>query len=267
MTYSNDTFVTPEGGAWVFKIGFLVTTAIHFGLAIYTKTWFECWYIIGGILEAVGYFCINTDEGGQSLEIYLAPIFMAATVYMCFGRVISSLEANKLALISGRKLTALFVIGDILCFFTQCAGIVLQYDFNNLETIGKIIAIISFTLQLVLFTFFLANAIVVHRRLILTQHPRTLNAKIQWPTYFKANYVVIFLFFVRIIFRVIEYAQGLGYIFFHTIFIYCFDATPLFAASLVLIAVYPPLAIVRKEPEPEELTASSEEPDTESKVA
>ncbi|KAH3663499.1 hypothetical protein OGAPHI_004900 [Ogataea philodendri] len=190
---------------------------------------------------------MSTGNSGQQIEVYLAPIFMAASVYMCFGRVVSSLDANNLALISGRWLTAVFVVGDVLCFASQCAGIVLQYMSDSLHTTGKVIAIISFVLQLLLFSFFLANAIVVHRRLVISGYPRVHNARIQWPAYFKANYVVVFLFFVRIIFRVVEYAQGLGYIFFHTVYTYCLDAAPMFLATLVLTLIYPPLAFVRKD--------------------
>ncbi|KAH3667529.1 hypothetical protein OGAPHI_003178 [Ogataea philodendri] len=63
----------------------------------------------------------------------------------------------------------------------------------------------------------------------------------------QTTYLVIACFVVRIIFRVVEYAQHLGYILFHTIYTFRLDAAPMILAMIVFLVVYQPLAIIAEE--------------------
>jgi hypothetical protein len=58
----------------------------------------------------------------QNSYILLAPALFAATIYMILGRVISLTEGNKYSIVSARRLTWFFLIGDIFCFALQGGG-------------------------------------------------------------------------------------------------------------------------------------------------
>jgi hypothetical protein len=47
---------------------------------------------------------------------------MAATIYMTLGRIVLLTEGEHHSLVKLRWLTKLFVFGDVLALFTQCAG-------------------------------------------------------------------------------------------------------------------------------------------------
>ncbi|EXL68137.1 hypothetical protein FOPG_15789 [Fusarium oxysporum f. sp. conglutinans race 2 54008] len=55
----------------------------------------------------------------QSLLILIAPALMAASVYMILGRIILLTEGEKFALIRQRRLTKVFVTGDIVSLWIQ----------------------------------------------------------------------------------------------------------------------------------------------------
>lgn len=59
----------------------------------------------------------------QSLTLLLGPALLAASIYMVLGRLIRFLEAEHLALIRTKWLTKLFVLGDVISFVTQGAGV------------------------------------------------------------------------------------------------------------------------------------------------
>lgn len=58
----------------------------------------------------------------QVLLILLAPSLFVASVYMMLGRMIMATNGEDLAPISRRWLTKIFVVGDILSFLAQAAG-------------------------------------------------------------------------------------------------------------------------------------------------
>jgi hypothetical protein len=58
----------------------------------------------------------------QSVLIVLAPAFFAATVYMILGRVLAFLNSPRLSFIPHRRLTTIFVLGDVVSFLVQGSG-------------------------------------------------------------------------------------------------------------------------------------------------
>lgn len=84
-------------------------------------------------VEAVGYAarCVAVKEAPnftltpfliQTLLILLAPALMAASIYMVLGRLIRLLDAHEYAIVRTTWLTKIFVVGDVLSFMTQSAG-------------------------------------------------------------------------------------------------------------------------------------------------
>lgn len=54
--------------------------------------------------------------------ILLAPPLYAASIYMTLGRLIRYLDAEALSIVPIRWLTLIFVIGDVVAFVMQAAG-------------------------------------------------------------------------------------------------------------------------------------------------
>ena len=74
-------------------------------------------FLIGVLLEALGYFIRRASAGepsktglyiGQTLPIILAPAFLAASVYMSFGRIIQ-LVGERYSPVRASRVTKIFV--------------------------------------------------------------------------------------------------------------------------------------------------------------
>ena len=58
----------------------------------------------------------------QNSYILLAPALFAATIYMILGRIIQLTDGDQHSIVSSRKLTWFFLLGDIFCFALQGGG-------------------------------------------------------------------------------------------------------------------------------------------------
>jgi len=58
----------------------------------------------------------------QSLLLLLGPSFFAASIYMILGRIIRLTGGDTHSLIRPKRLTKIFVLGDVLSFFIQSGG-------------------------------------------------------------------------------------------------------------------------------------------------
>lgn len=60
--------------------------------------------------------------------LLLGPALFAASIYMILARLIRLLEAERYSMIRTKWLTKVFVLGDVLSFFTQGGGTYLKKD-------------------------------------------------------------------------------------------------------------------------------------------
>ena len=67
----------------------------------------------------------------QALLLLVAPALFAASIYMTLGRIILVVEGEQYSLIRKRFLTKIFVLGDVLSFFIQAAGIVVVFSLDQ----------------------------------------------------------------------------------------------------------------------------------------
>ncbi|KAI5952128.1 hypothetical protein CANMA_005115 [Candida margitis] len=183
------------------------------------------------------YFQNSAGNGVQSVQVIIAPIFIAASVYVSLGGLLKKLEIFKVGF--NRKFQSfLFIIGDIT-FGLQIAGVVLQMIEDN-KALGQGLVIGGFVLQIISFCCFIALVALAHRKVNNTALQSKMTGFHSWRTYFKVLYAVIVLFFIRNIFRLIEYAQGFGgYIFDHAVFAYIFDSVPMLIVCTLLAIVHP----------------------------
>lgn len=185
----------------------------------------------------------------QAILILVAPALYAASIYMVLGRLIRTLRAEDLSLVPVRRLTQLFVIGDVVSFTLQAGGGGIQSGGSlQLYNLGEKVIIAGLFLQIVFFGFFVVSTVVFHVRAAATQAtrshhlaaaPDSFAAAVPWTRHLAVLYTTSGLILVRSIFRVVEYLQGNdGYLISHEVFLYCFDFAFMAATMLVLAIWY-----------------------------
>ncbi|KAF5647019.1 RTM1 [Fusarium tjaetaba] len=176
-----------------------------------------------GVSEIAGYIgrAINsTEDHGcwklgpyvvQSVLLLIAPVLMAASIYMILSRVILLTEGEVHAVIKRRWLTKVFVIGDIVSLQLQSAGGSMMLganEGNNLMKIGEYVIIGGLFFQLTIFGIFIVVASIFHLRMSRSPTNKSLEPSIRWRHYLATIYVTSGFIWVRSLFRVIEYLDG-----------------------------------------------------------
>lgn len=121
---------------------FLAATGVHIFLAAKHRSKFLIAFIIGGFLETVGYAAraVSAHQAPnystmpyalQSLFILIAPSLFAASIYMILGRIIVLTDGDSRSIIPARRMTKIFVLGDVLAFFIQAGGTFI-FCFNSI---------------------------------------------------------------------------------------------------------------------------------------
>ena len=75
----------------------------------------------------------------QSALILIAPAFLAASIYMTLGRIITMLQAEQYSVIPLRWLTKIFVAGDVLSFLMQASGTLTpRFSLGHIRTLPRL---------------------------------------------------------------------------------------------------------------------------------
>ncbi|KAJ5545844.1 hypothetical protein N7494_003429 [Penicillium frequentans] len=245
-------YYTPSAAAAaIFIVLFGLSTLLHFYQLVRTRTWFMIPFLIGGILETIGYVgrllssreSPNFTEGPyviQSALILIAPAFFAASIYMTLGRIIFMTDAEKCSVVKLRWLTKIFVAGDVLSFLMQASGAGLMVANSSSPSTGEHVIIGGLFVQIVFFGLFTITAVVFQARISKSPTGRSIELGDIWPRHMTALYISSILILVRSVVRVVEYLQGYsGYLMKHEVFIYVFDALLMFFVTLVLQYSHP----------------------------
>ncbi|KAJ5718671.1 RTA1-domain-containing protein [Penicillium malachiteum] len=249
-----------EAAACIFVVLFGLSTLMHFYQLVRTRTWFMIPFLIGGILETIGYVgrllsgiqARDFTEGPyviQSTLILIAPAFLAASIYMTLGRIILMIDAEKLAVIKFKWLTAIFVCGDVLSFLMQASGTYylailllvtgLMVSSSSIS-LGENVIVGGLIVQIIFFGIFTITAIVFQARIAKRPTGRSMQLESIWHHHLMALYICSAFILVRSVIRVAEYIQGYeGYLMVHEAFIYIFDALLMFLTMMTLHYVHP----------------------------
>ena len=179
----------------------------------------------------------------QAMLLLCAPPLLAGSIYMSLGRLITALDASRFSLIRPSILTKIYVLIDVLAFFSQLAGVGVQASGDaNLMAIGKKCILGGLIFQEVALVFFTYIAIRVQNK--LSREPTDVSLGIghvlKWRRFFAVMYVATVLLMVRNLIRLIEFAQGpLGTIASNEAFIYVFDAVPMALVMVAPLVFYP----------------------------
>jgi hypothetical protein len=184
----------------------------------------------------------------QSSLIVLAPAFFAASVYMILGRVIAYINSPQLSFIPHRRLTTIFVLGDVFSFMVQGSGSGLMV-MSSTQKWGSYIIVAGLVIQLIFFGVFFAALIVFDQRCRRIDLPKRLvsyngSSRFHWHTVVIALYIAATLISIRCIFRCVEFATGFdGYLQTHEVFFYVFDSLPMVVTMVVFNVIYPGWAL------------------------
>lgn len=182
------------------------------------------------------------DFGAYSLQfllILVAPIFLAATIYMSLGRIIQALHADKLAAIRPKWRTKLFIFFDIICFLVQMAGAGMQITTSeSMRSTGRIVVIIGLVAQVLVFGIFILIAWRFNAN--FKKEEITDSHLLPWKRYMRTLFGVSCCILLRNFIRIIEYAQGHdGALVKYEAFIYVFDALPMLLVASLMLVIHP----------------------------
>lgn len=236
--------------AVVFAAIFAVLSALHTWQLARHRAYYFTAFTVGGYFQLVGYcgrIWSHFDPsaiGGfvmQAILILVAPALYAASIYMILGRLIRTLQADRLSLLPIAWATKVFVISDVVSFTLQAGGGGIQAAGTlELYDIGEKVIIAGLFVQIAMFGFFMATAVLFHARYVANNEKYGLASKmVQWRRHLWVLYAVSALILVRSIFRVIEYLQGnRGYLIAHEVFLYVFDAVLMALVMAILLVWY-----------------------------
>lgn len=99
----------------------------------------------------------------QSTFLLVAPALFAASIHMVLGRVIRSLHAESLSIVSVKWLTKIFVCSDVISFAVQAGGVGMMVTADSMTT-GENIILAGLFVQIVIFGLFAVTAASFHSR-------------------------------------------------------------------------------------------------------
>ncbi|KAF8917121.1 RTA1 like protein-domain-containing protein [Mucidula mucida] len=226
--------------AAIFAVIFFGAGVVHGVQIIRTKGWYFTAMLIG-TLSMFSFFSLGPYIL-QSLLILLAPALFAASIYVVLGRVIVSLDAQRLSLIRVNWLTKFFVTGDVLSFLIQAAGGGLMAQSGS-EDLGKTVVMIGLAVQVVWFSSFVIVSTVFHLRMRRYQVP---SRQTRWTHLMYLLYIASALILIRSVFRIIEFSGGNdGVLMRNEVWLYVFDAA-LMTIVVVLFNVFHPPAFLKE---------------------
>ncbi|CDK25985.1 unnamed protein product [Kuraishia capsulata CBS 1993] len=232
-------------------------------------------FAIGTACEMAGYigrcFAIKnqTHLGAyieQMLMLIIAPPFLAASIYMIFGRLVVQLGANELCPVPRKYLTTIFVSGDIASIVVQGigGGMMSGTDLDRVR-VGQKVVVVGLFIQIVFFLLFVYAETRLFFRLRST--PTNVAFKTRhypgrfhnWHATLISMFAVSMLILVRSVYRVVEFIQGFsGYISSHEWYLFVFDSSLMFL--VVITMMYQDVAIVLlRTAEPAEVSEPGEE--------
>jgi hypothetical protein len=189
----------------------------------------------------------HTDRIGpyvtQNLFILLPPALFAATIYMCLGRIIRLVGGDQYSVIKPRRLTAVFITGDLLSFWVQGGSAypsILGQTKPIWATIAAAMIIGGLAIQLISFGLFFLSAIIFHRRIHRNPTRRSFEVDPKWVHGLYMLYSISLLIILRSIFRLVEYCLGTTGVALSTEWtLYVFDSVPMFLVAIIFFFKYP----------------------------
>ncbi|KAH8888946.1 RTA1 like protein, partial [Thozetella sp. PMI_491] len=242
-------YVPSLAGAILFITLFVLATVTHAYKLWKTRQWFCIPFVVGGVMEAIGFIgrAVASKETDQllpyiiqSVLLLLPPILFAASIYMVLGRIIRAARAEQYSLIRFNLITKTFVWSDVVSFLVQSTGSGMMATGTSMASMGQKIVICGLFIQIIMFGFFGAVAVVFHVRYERYSVQAIAQPRQRWKQILQMLYLVSLLIMIRSVFRVIEFVMGEdGYPMDHEWTLYVFDAALMFLVMVAFLLRYP----------------------------
>ncbi|CAG7997219.1 unnamed protein product [Penicillium nalgiovense] len=254
--------------AITFTALFCLATTAHIWKLHTTKMWSNLPFVLGGILEIIGYVfrAVSTYSTGelvpyimQDIFLVLPPVFFAATLYMTYSHVVIAIHGEPFSPISMRWATRFFVTGDIVCLLIQgnAAGLLAKPETTKT---GDYIIIAGLILQIFIFVYFLICCLLFNMRFRVQVGEAEATAHVPWQACLNMLYVTSMAILARNIFRVVEFAMqsvdDTGYLVTHEWPLYAFDGALMLLVMVVFFFWYPSQLHTKSRDSMVELTTS-----------
>ncbi|KEY82251.1 hypothetical protein RTA1 [Aspergillus fumigatus] len=237
-----------KAGATVAMLLFGSSAFVHLWQILKARTWFFTAFLIGAFSYIFRLISARSPDSlvpyiGQSMFIILPPSLYAATIYMTYGRIVVYVGKPHLSIISPRKVTKVFVLGDVSAFLLQLGGGGMQ-TIDSMRNIGQKVLVVGLFVQLIFFGFFLYVSVSFQIRLRRSGFDLIGGL---WRRLLQILFLVSALIIARCVFRIIEYVEGTGgYLYSHEAFMYLFDMIPMFFVQAIFHFYHPGKILVAK---------------------
>ncbi|KAK3673639.1 hypothetical protein LTR78_006544 [Recurvomyces mirabilis] len=209
--------------AIVFATLFTLATVMHTWRMCKGRMWFCVPFVIGGVCEFLGYItrALSTNATGnlvlflvQSIFLLLPAVFFAATLYMVYSRIIRAVDGERFALITARRTTIYFVVGDFTCLNVQSTGGgLLGSSTDSTVKIGEYIVVAGLMLQILMFAGFVGCCLVFQMRyqaylFSAADASARSHTSIPWGVCLYMLYGTSAAILLRNLYRVVEFVMG-----------------------------------------------------------
>ncbi|RYC96090.1 hypothetical protein BFJ63_vAg964 [Fusarium oxysporum f. sp. narcissi] len=232
---------------------FSASTVVCLLQMIRCRTWFFIPFLLGCIVEAVGYACrvVSASESPdwtfvpyavQTFAFLLGPSLITASIYMILSKIIIALDADIYSLVPVKVIPKVFIFGDAVALAAQFtgAGILINATSVSQQRTAQLIIIGGLAFQIYFFGFFTSVLHIVHSRIIDNPSRLSANLTIPWKRWVIVLYITCGLLIARSVYRVVEYATGpLDILQATEIYFYVFDAGFVFLVTLLLNIFHP----------------------------
>ncbi|KAH7377420.1 RTA1 like protein-domain-containing protein [Cadophora sp. MPI-SDFR-AT-0126] len=221
----------------------------HLWQMLRKRTWFYTPLLVGAVMMTFGYIARSFSAKSpaevmpyiaQSLLIILPPSLYAATIYMIYGRIAIFVNVPGASIIRPARVTKIFVVGDVVAFLMQAGGGGMMAQ-SSMANTGQKVILLGLFVQLVFFGFFLFVALIFYKRMRSSpvRYTTPSYGKHTWVQLIKLLFAAAAIIILRCVFRVIEFGQGhSGYLAAHEVYMYIFDAVPMFLVQALFHLVH-----------------------------
>lgn len=159
---------------------------------------------------------------------------------MIYGRIVIFVNSPDASVIRPDRVTKIFVCGDVVSFFMQAGGGGMMAQ-ASMASLGQKIMLVGLFTQLLFFSFFLTISLIFWKRMRSSAKLYSVPqyGKHTWKSLMKLLFAAAIIIILRCVYRIIEFAQGNdGYLVSHEIFMYIFDAIPMFLVQVMFHFVH-----------------------------
>jgi len=225
---------------------------------------------ISTLLEVVGYIArlMSAEKSPYNIIYYIiqyffivvAPVILAAGIYILLSRMIALVGREYSPLLSPKAILITFITADVVATVVQIAGAAgigaAESKYKDSTNANRIL-LVGLAVQVVAFTFFLGLL-----SLFMFRARRALMQFKGLMTFAWVVVVVALLVYLRTIFRLAETGQGVyGYLAQHEVFFGVLEFAPIVVAILLLAAFHPRRYVERSNEEKIQLHSRNESRD------